>query len=102
MQVLPEVCLVLRNKLLDFGYDPDYDPDPDYDLDLIQISQIFMIFLSEVCLAKDQSIKLWLWSGLRSGSGLRLLILMGGLQSLTDYIAVLSDCIDFTLKIIAS
>ena len=41
---------MLRSKLLDFGDDPDYDPDPDYDLDLIQISQIFMIFLSEVCL----------------------------------------------------
>ena len=50
MQVLPEVCLVIRNKLLDFGDDPDYDPDPDYDLVLIQISQIFLIFLSEVCL----------------------------------------------------
>ena len=27
---------------------------------------------------------------------------MGDLQSLTDYIAVLSDCIDFTLERIAS
>ena len=38
---------MLTSKLLDFGDDPDYDPDPDYDLDLIQI---FMIFVSEVCL----------------------------------------------------
>ena len=41
---------MLRNKLLDFRDDPDYYPDPDYDLDLIHISQILMIFLSEVCL----------------------------------------------------
>ena len=46
VKVLTEVCLELRNKLLDFGDDPDYDPDSDYD----PISQICMIFLSEVCL----------------------------------------------------
>ena len=57
MKVLPEVCLVLGNKLLDFGGDPDYDPDPNYDPDLPDLHECF---IRSVSLAKDQSIKLWL------------------------------------------
>ena len=41
MTVLPEVCLVPRNKRIDFGDDPDYDPDP--------IARICLKILPEVC-----------------------------------------------------
>ena len=55
MKVLPEVCLELRNKLLDLGDDPNYNPDPDYDTDLPDLHEFFV---RSVSLAKDQSIKL--------------------------------------------
>ena len=67
MIFLPEVCLEPKNNWLDFGDDTNYDPDPD-------LTDLHETFIRGVSLVKDQPIKLWEWSELLSGFGLRLLI----------------------------